>query len=203
MKHNKKKLVWMFVLIIIFALCVISSFRFLPNESDDTSLPMLAIETPQKIRVSTEEPVLLDVSISSLGEVRYPAMSASIDFDPLYLEFLGIEEGNVFVHDDISNNGKKLPEWSYNVEESNHTGQIHLIYLDITGGKYAFDHTLLEGENHILFRLKFRLRNNATAGDVYELNIDDAVFAATDDSQSLAVLHNTLKTKNSKLVIGE
>ena len=147
--------------------------------------------------------MILDVTISDLGEVRYPAMSASISFDSSCLEFLGLEEGNVFIHDEGNSYGQKLPEWSCNVEQSNANGQINVMYLDMSGGKYAFDRALLEKEDNVIFRLKFRLRGSASSGDVCELIVEDAVFAASDEAQSLAMTTGTLKAKNSKIVIGE
>jgi thiamine monophosphate kinase len=41
------------------------------------------------------------------------------------------------------------------------------------------------------------------AGDVLDLIVEDAVFAASDETQSLAMTTDTLKTKNGRLVIGE
>ena len=55
----------------------------------------------------------------------------------------------------------------------------------------------------MVLRLRFRLRGSARAGDVLELTVEDAVFAASDEDQSLAMTTDTLKTKNGRLVIGE
>ncbi len=164
---------------------------------------VLTVETPQKVSSSNTEPLSIDVSISNLGETLYPAMSASISFDSSRLEFLGLEEGNVFVHDEKSSSGQKLPEWSCNTEKSNESGQINVMYLDMSGGKYAFDQTLLAEEDNVMFRLKFRLRGSVRTGDICELIVEDAVFAASDEAQSLAMTAGTLKAKNSKIVIGE
>ena len=51
--------------------------------------------------------------------------------------------------------------------------------------------------------VKFRLRGSVRSGDVYDLIFDDAVFAASDETESLAMTTDTLKVKNSKIVIGE
>ncbi|MBQ6857097.1 MAG: hypothetical protein IJO13_08330 [Lachnospiraceae bacterium] len=77
------------------------------------------------------------------------------------------------------------------------------MYLDLTGGKHAFSKDLLTEENHVVLRLRFRLRGSARVGDVYDLILEDAVFAASDESKSLAMTMKTLKTKNSRVVIGE
>ena len=164
---------------------------------------VLTIVTPQKISTSQTEALSLDVTISNLGESLYPAMSASISFDSSRLEFLGLGEGNVFVHDDSNSSGQKLPEWSCNIEKSNESGMINLMYLDMSGGKYAFDQHLLEEEDNVVFRLNFRLKGSIRKGDVCELIVEDAVFAASDEAQSLAMTTGTLKTKNAKIVIGE
>ena len=163
--------------------------------------PVLAVETPQKLSASQTDTFTLDVTISDLGETLYPAMSMSIRFDPSCLEFLGIEEGNVFVTD--SQVGRALPQWSCNPQQCNKSGLINIMYLDLTGGKSAFTKTLLAEENNVILRLSFRLRGSARSGDVYDLVLEDAVFAASDETQSLAMTRETLKTKNAKIVVGD
>ena len=164
-------------------------------------MPTLTVETPQKLSASQTDEFILDVSISALGDAIYPAMSMNIAFDPSYLEFLGIAEGNVFV---LSNeNTQKLPEWSCNVQKSNESGIISLMYLDMTGGRNAFCKELLAQDENVLLRLKFRLRGSVRAGDVLELILEDAVFAASDETQSLAMTAGTLCVQNGRLVIGE
>ncbi|MBR4309253.1 MAG: hypothetical protein IKT58_06635 [Oscillospiraceae bacterium] len=172
-------------------------------ESEEPGMPVLTVETPQKLSASQREEFTLDVTISDLGQALYPAMSMSLRFDPLRLEFLGVEEGNVFIHDSSTPTGENLPQWSYNAQNSNDTGCINLMYLDITGGKYAFGRDLLGDGEHVLLRLKFRLRGSARAGDVLDLIVEDAVFAASDETQSLAMTTATLGVRNGKLVVGE
>lgn len=163
--------------------------------------PVLAVETPQKLSASQTETFTLDVTISDLEETLYPAMSMSIRFDPSCLEFLGIEEGNVFVTD--SHVGRALPQWSCNPQQCNKSGLINIMYLDLTGGKSAFTKTLLAEENNVVLRLSFRLRGSARSGDVYDLILEDAVFASSDETKSLAMTRETLKTKNAKIVVGD
>ena len=163
--------------------------------------PVLTVETPQKLSASQTDTFTLDVTISELGNTLYPAMSMSLRFDPSCLEFLGIEEGNVFVTD--SQVGRKLPQWSCNPEQCNKTGNINIMYLDLTGGKEAFTQNLLAEEDNVVLRLSFRLRGSARGGDVYDLMVEDAVFAASDESQSLAMTQGTLKVKNGKIVVGD
>ena len=172
------------------------------GEEKKTDTPILVVETPQKLKISETDTFVLDVSISSLGDVLYPAASMSITFDPSRLEFLGVEEGNVFIK---SNNtsGQALPEWSCNIAACNESGRINVMYLDMTGGKNAFSKDLLAEDNNVVLRLKFRLRGSVRAGDICDLIVEDAVFAASNETQSLAMTTNTLTVKNGKIVIGE
>ncbi len=167
--------------------------------------PTLIVETPQKISVGSEEIITVDVSISNLGDTLYPAMSMSLGFDSSRLEFLGVSEGNVFILDDENGAGvaQTLPDWSYNVEKSNEIGMINIMYLDMTGGEHAFSKDLLAEKDNVLLRLSFRLRGSARAGDILDLTLEDAVFAASDETQSLAMTTATLKTRNGKIVVGD
>jgi hypothetical protein len=165
--------------------------------------PTLTVETPSKLSASDTEEFVLDVTVDRLNDARYPAMSASISFDASRLEFLGVEEGNIFISYDANSAGQRLPEWSCNVENSNETGMINVLYLDMTGGRNAFSQELLAEDYNVVFRLRFRLRGSVRVGDVLDLIVEDAVFAASDETQSLAMTTGTLCVKNSKIVIGE
>ncbi|MEE0884040.1 MAG: cohesin domain-containing protein [Faecalimonas sp.] len=165
--------------------------------------PTLTIETPQKINISETEEFTLDVTVSALGEAIYPAASMSIAFDSSRLEFIGVEEGNVFIRDDESDISQKLPNWSCNPKQSNKSGKINIMYLDTTGGKNAFSKELLAEDDNVVLRLTFRLRGSVRSGDVCDLIFDDAVFAASDENESLSMTRNTLKVRNGKIVVGE
>ena len=168
-----------------------------------SGVPTLIVETPQKLSSADTDEFTLDVTVSQLGDARYPAMSMSIAFDPSRLEFLGVEEGNIFILSDENSTGQRLPDWSCNVQNSNDTGRINIMYLDMTGGKNAFSKELLADDYNVVLRLKFRLRGSVRPGDVLDLIVEDAVFAASDEVQSLAMTTDTLKVKNGRLVIGE
>ena len=163
--------------------------------------PTLTVETPQKC--SAGEEITLDVTISDMGEALYPAASMSIRFDPACLEFLAVEEGNVFIRDDESASGRQLPQWSYNTAVCNESGLINIMYLDMTGGRYAFSRQLLAEEDNVVLRLTFRVRGSVRTGDVLDLIVEDAVFAASEEKDSLAMTRNTLRVRNSRIVIGE
>ena len=199
-KQRKKKWLWILGACILIAVLVLLLTRC---SGTDFGVPTLIVETPQKLSATGTDEFTLDVTVSNLGEARYPAMSISISFDSSRLEFLGVEEGNIFILSDESNNGQQPPDWSCNVQNSNDTGRINIIYLDMTGGRNAFTQELLAKDYNVVLRLKFRLRGSSRPGDVLDLIVEDAVFAASDETQSLAMTTGTLKTKNGRLVIGE
>lgn len=200
--ENKKKLI-IGISAGVFLLLLILIFLFINWDKTSFSAPILTIETPQKISISENEEFTLDVTISSLGDAIYPAASMSITFDSSRLEFIGVEEGNVFICNDESDVPQKLPEWSCNPEQSNKTGKINIMYLDTTGGKNAFSKELLVDEDNVVLRLKFRLRGSARKDDVYDMIFEDAVFAASNEKDSLAMTTDTLKVRNGKIVIGD
>jgi len=203
-KFLKKRWPWIVgICVLIAAVIVLLTQCNKRSELPIPGEPTLIVETPQKLSVSQTEEFTLDVTISQLGDARYPAMSMSIAFDSSRLEFLGVEEGNIFILSDENSSGQKLPDWSCNVQNSNDTGSINIMYLDMTGGKNAFTKELLADDYNVILRLKFRLRGSARPGDVLDLIVEDAVFAASDETQSLAMTTDTLKVKNGRLVIGE
>ena len=200
---KKKK---MAILAAVFAVLILAGILiFILLDNAAAKEPTLTVETPQKISAGSSETITIDVSISSLGDVLYPAMSVSLSFDSSRLEFLGVAEGNVFILDEENAAGvaQKLPDWSCNVQHSNETGKINIMYLDMTGGKYAFTKDLLASDGNVLLRLQFRLRGSARSGDVLDLIVEDAVFAASDETQSLAMTTDTLKTRDGRIVVGD
>ena len=189
---------------VLIVCAILLCILLIPKDGGETNqnTPTLTVETPQKLSISGTDTFVLDVTISSFGDAIYPAASMSIAFDASRLEFLGVEEGNVFIKSD-NTSGQTLPEWSYNTDACNALGRINVRYLDMTGGKNAFSKDLLAEDNNVVLRLKFRLRGSVRAGDVCDLIVEDAVFAASDETQSLAMTTNTLTVKNGKIVIGE
>ena len=187
----------------VLLLLLILFLLFMNLDKITGGTPTLTIETPQKISKSETEEFTLDVTISSFGDAIYPAASMSISFDSSRLEFIGVEEGNVFIRNDEGDVPQKLPNWSCNPEQCNKSGKINIMYLDTTGGKNAFSKELLAEEDNVVLRLKFRLRGSVRSGDICDLIFDDAVFAASDETQSLAMTTDTLKVRDGKIVIGE
>ena len=187
----------------VLLLLLILFLLFINLDKITGGTPTLTIETPQKISKSETEEFTLDVTISSFGDAIYPAASMSISFDSSRLEFIGVEEGNVFIQSGEGDALQKLPNWSCNPEQCNKSGKINIMYLDTTGGKNAFSKELLAEEDNVVLRLKFRLRGSVRSGDICDLIFDDAVFAASDETQSLAMTTDTLKVRDGKIVIGE
>ena len=187
----------------VLLLLLILFLLFINLDKITGGTPTLTIETPQKISKSETEEFTLDVTISSFGDAIYPAASMSISFDSSRLEFIGVEEGNVFIQSGEGYALQKLPNWSCNPEQCNKSGKINIMYLDTTGGKNAFSKELLAEEDNVVLRLKFRLRGSVRSGDICDLIFDDAVFAASDETQSLAMTRDTLKVRDGKIVIGE
>ena len=201
--EKKKRKKWPWILAICLLLIAAATLYYFYFYQGDSGTPTLVVETPQKLSVSQTEDFTLDVTVSDLGDARYPAMSMSIAFDSSRLEFLGVEEGNIFILSDENSTGQQLPNWSCNVQSSNDTGLINIMYLDMTGGRNAFTKDLLADDYNVVLRLQFRLRGSVRPGDVLDLIVEDAVFAASDETQSLAMNRDTLKIKNGRLVIGE
>ena len=200
-KRKKKRYIVISIVIVLFLLLFL--WLFLRKGTVIAATPVLTIETPQKVSIMDTKEIVLDMTISSFGDAVYPAASMSISFDPSKLEFIGVEEGNVFVRNDVSGVPQKLPEWSCNPDQCNKTGKINIMYLDTSGGKNAFSKEFLADEDNVVLRLKFRLRGSIRKGDVCDLIFEDAVFAASDEKESLAMTRKTLKIRNSKIVVGE
>ena len=201
--EKKKRKKWPWIIAICLLLIAAAALYYFYFYQGAFGTPTLIVETPQKLSVSQTEEFTLDVTVSDLGQTLYPAMSMSISFDSSRLEFLGVEEGNIFILSDENSSGQQLPTWSYNAQNSNDTGLINIMYLDMTGGRNAFSRELLAEDYNVVLRLKFRLRGSVRAGDVLDLIVEDAVFAASDETQSLAMTRDTLKVKNGRLVIGD
>ena len=118
----------------VLLLLLILFLLFMNRDKITGGTPTLTIETPQKISKSETEEFTLDVTISSFGDAIYPAASMSISFDSSRHEFIGVEEGNVFIRNDEGDVPQKLPTWSCNPEQCNKSGKINIMYLDTTGG---------------------------------------------------------------------
>ena len=141
--NGKKKRKWPWIL----GICILAAailLLLMRCSGPVSGQPTLIVETPQKLRVSNTEAFSLDVTVSDLGDARYPAMSVSIAFDSSRLEFLGVEEGNIFILSDENSTGQQLPEWSCNVKNSNDTGRIKVKYGLVESGPSPLSRGMLE-----------------------------------------------------------
>lgn len=80
----KKRWPWIIGICVVIVAVVLLLVRC---DGDSISgVPTLIVETPQKLSASQTEEFTLDVTVSALGDARYPAMSMSITFDSSRLE---------------------------------------------------------------------------------------------------------------------
>lgn len=202
-KSNKKKIIIIGIVLLLLALA--AYFLFIKDGGAISFAPTVTIETPEKKSASDKGEFSLAVTLSDLKDELYPAASFSINFDSNKLEFLGLEEGNVLVPCEEKANGatSTLPDWGVNVERSNETGQINIMYLDLSGGRYAFSRELLPDGNKVLFKLRFKLRGGVQSGDIIELSFADAVFAANNEDDSLGMTERTLSARSGRVVVGD
>lgn len=108
-KFLKKRWPWIVgICVLIAAVIVLLTQCNKRSELPIPGEPTLIVETPQKLSVSQTEEFTLDVTIFQLGDARYSAMSMSIAFDSSRLEFLGVEEGNIFILSDEKAPGKSF-----------------------------------------------------------------------------------------------
>ena len=163
--------------------------------------PAVFIEIPDKMGEKNRDEFDLAVYVTKLSSDVYPAASFSISFDPSKMEFLGLEEGNVLIEDTDLPGGTNLPDWNVDVESSNKTGNINIMYLDFSGKEKGFKQELLYDSDNVLFYLKFKLRGSVRKNEMYDISFKDAVFACEEDEKSLSMLNKKLKTKDSKVVI--
>ncbi len=196
-EKKKKKRILLIILLILLLIALGVTLFFILRKN--YAKPTIKLDVPSKVSISGDREFTIDIPLSDMPEgVLYPAASFSISFDKSRLEFMGIEEGNVFV---LADNGFDLPNWGVNNERSNDIGLINIMYLDQTAGKYAFTSEGFSKEDrNILVRLKFKLRGSVIKGDVMNFVIEDAVLAASDSSQSLAMTKNTLNTVDGRTI---
>ncbi len=203
-KRNRIICLIAFIIIIIVPICIYLAKKGIVNE---LFAPSIILSSPKPIEASNRDEILVDVKLSSLPKNLYPAASISVIFDQNKLEFLGVKQGTMMTLGK-ANSGQaaySIPIWKSDIAVSNVNGQINTMYLDITGGTYAYTH---EGFNktkkNILLRLAFRLRDSTQSGDIYNLTIKDAVIATADNEKnrtSLATSNRTLKAYHAKIIV--
>lgn len=207
MDSKKKKAIIISAIVASAAIVIGMLILFLNRNSQTAKVgsfstgPAVFIEIPDKMDKKDRSEFELGVFVTKLGKDIYPAASFSISFDPSKLEFLGLEEGNALIVDSDAPAGENLPEWNVDVETSNKTGLINVMYLDMSGKNKGFSQEKLYDKDNSLFYLKFKLRGSVREKEMYEISFKDAVFACEDDSKSLSMLSKKLKTKDSFVMI--
>ena len=99
----------------------------------------------------------------------------------------------------VNVDSSKSPDWQYDVNNSNKTGLINVIYLDSSGGRESFTNKSISSDKNSILRLEFKLKDNIENADGLSLKIEDAVFATIKgdlDNTSLSTKKKTIKTKN-------
>lgn len=201
---KKKKLICTAVLILII---VIASIFIIYKLRKELNKPALSLIPPKPIEYSSREEFVVDVKLSTLPHNLYPASSISVNFDNTKLEFTGVKIGTMMTYGDKRANGYSfdIPKWSCNTEVSNSKGEINAMYLDTTGGKYAYCSGGFDNDKKdIVLRLGFKLKDSAVSGDIYNLTFKDGVFAVIDgdkNEESLAMKMGTLKCNNCRIVV--
>ncbi|UOY91709.1 cohesin domain-containing protein [Ectobacillus sp. JY-23] len=196
--------------IILMVLLILSSiFIYFNNKNVFRELfaPSITLVSPAPIKPSNRNEITVDVMVSDLPDNIYPAASLSINFDKNKLDFIGVKQGTMMTLGDSTAQKKvyNIPIWKSDPAVSNKSGQINTMYLDMTGGKYAYTKEgFNKKEKNILLRLTFKLRDSVVSGEVYDLIIRDAIIATADNDikkTSLASNNNTLKTYPAKIVV--
>ena len=137
--------------------------------------------------------VNVDLKVSHLPSNIYSSASFSINFDKDRLEFIDLKKGDILTY------SSKSPDWQYDVNNSNKTGLINVIYLDSSGGRESFTNKSISSDKNSILRLEFKLKDNIENADGLSLKIEDAVFATIKgdlDNTSLSTKKKTIKTKN-------
>lgn len=176
---------------------------------ESLEVPSISLVSNNTININSKDEFDIAVILSSLPPNIYPAASISINFDKEKLEFTGVKKGTMQIYGDKQLSGEdfNVPMWEFDKEVANTSGQINVMYIDKTAGrfaynKYGFDNKL----KNVVLSLKFKLKDGIKQGDKIPLDIDDAVFATIngdEDSTNLSSLDNTLNINGCELLVKE
>ena len=204
LSNKKNRIICIVSVIIVIIACVLFLFR---GEIEELFAPSVTLISPEPIEASDRTEIVIDVKLSDLPERMFPAGSISVEFDKNKLEYLGVKQGTMMTLGDSTGEDKvyNIPIWKDNINIANENGIINAMYLDITGGKYAYVKEGFSKENKdVLLRLTFRLRDSVVSGEIYNITIRDAVMATVEnsiDNTSLATSNRTLKAYHAKIVV--
>lgn len=155
----------------------------------------ITLTSPAPVAASKREEIVIDAVVANLPDQEYPAASLSVHFDRNKLEFVGVRQGT------MKTRGRggiyHIPIWNSDVEASNQHGIVNTMYLDLTGG----DHPYIVGEEDILVRLVFRLRDSVESGETHHITIYDAVFATVNPADSVATSKGNLRVHHAQIIV--
>lgn len=206
--ENKSRKTLRIILIILAAIIIIGGITagvlfYLSQRAanTDADLPTIQIQSLSIDDYKADDSIMLDVTLSEMpNNVLYPAASINIKFDSTKLIFDGITDGNILTLGD--DDKMSVPTWAVNAQRANATGEISIMYLDITGGRHAFcDQGFDTDSQNILMRLKFHLRGTIKENDILTLNIKDFCLAADNETETLSMTGRTVKTVDGKIII--
>ena len=171
--------------------------------------PSITLMSPAPVLVFDRGEIVVDVVMSDLPERVFPAASLSAKFDKNKLELVSVKQGTMMTLNNYSEDETtyNIPIWKSDIEAANRLGKVNTMYLDMTGGQFAYvKEGFAKEEKDILLRLVFCLRDSAKAGEVYNITVEDAVLATVGgdyDNTSLATSNRTLKAYPAKIVVKE
>jgi hypothetical protein len=205
---SRKKRILAFSLCAVVAIAVAASLLLFRNGAFDTLFaPSLTLMSPAPVSASDRSEIIIDAVLSDLPDRVFPAASISVDFDPNKLEFVGVKQGTMMTLGGAKGNEQtwNIPIWESDAAASNRLGEVNTMYLDMTGGQFAYIREGFQKNDHdILVRLAFRLKDSAIAGDIYHITVKDAVIATVggaENNTSLATGKQTLKAYPAKIVV--
>ncbi|MDR1628763.1 MAG: hypothetical protein LBS36_00895 [Oscillospiraceae bacterium] len=205
--QNKRNRILLIAAGLLFAAIIIMMILLMGGATEKLFAPSLTLLSPAPVAVDNRDEINVDVLLSDLPDRVYPAASLSVRFDKNKLEFLGARQGTMMTLGDSTQEEVtyNIPIWKSDAAFANQTGELNTMYLDVTGGKFAY---VREGfqkdEKDILLRLRFRLRDSAQVGEIYDITVTDAVIATIGGAEtrtSLATAMRTLKAYSAKIVV--
>lgn len=146
--------------------------------------------------------IVIDVKVSDIpGE--YQASSFVIHFDNQKLKFKGLKQGNVATVGK-SSGSTVYPEWQYDVDSANTTGEISTMYLDMTAGEQPFSSRgFRKKKQDVLFRVEFEILTTCAVSDKLSLEVLQATFASVDEKMSLTLQNEKILAESYQITVKE
>ena len=157
----------------------------------------VTLTTPAAINASDRSEIVIDVVTNNLPNREFPAASLSVSFDNNFIKFVGIRQGNMMVRGNTIDSFN-IPLWHSDVEVANTNGKINTMYLDMSGGNHPY---IIDDENDILLRFVFRLKDSVSPGEIHHVVIEDVIFAAVDETESIGNGLGNLLAFNAQIIV--